>query len=375
MRSNFFWTANRMIWAWVVATLAGIAVLVIVAGALNVLPIVVFGVSVLVAPVSLIVPLKRMLTRQIDQVVEHASVLRPGAVVIPAAALVWTRADREGVGLQMAGRNASGGSPVAVTVLADRVEVWSGRVEPEPRWSVSRADLMVVVDEVRVGMSNVWDVVRLGDGRHDVLVSPRYSPRPNEAGKDIDRVLAELGLDPSRVRRPEPMPAVSRKTVRLVRPFYLPLAGGGVTDLPDRLRKRLVRAGRKVTAVQVRDLLAGGWREMVVGAHLALALPADDVRDAVLAAMARSRGGDTGLPLSVVAVLLAGPTAVEAMNGRLDPPAGRHRDDDLLQIVAAAVSHAGGAPGQAPPPWAVEAFEDMLAAALDLQRDFANARA
>lgn len=369
MRSNFFWTANRMIWAWVVAMVAGIAVLGAAADALSVPPIVVLGVSVLVGLVSLMVPLMRTLTRQINQVVEHASARRPGTVVIPAAAFVWTGADREALGLQMAGRNASGGSPIAVTALDDRVEVWSGRDEPEPRWSVPRTELVVAVDQVRVGMSNFWDVVDVSDGRHHVLVSPRYSPLPTEAGKEIDRVLAELGVDLSQVRRPEPVPALSRRTVRLVQPFYLPLAGAGITALPDRVRRDLVRASRKVTTAQVREMLAGGWREKVVGAWLALALPEGEVRDAVLAAMAKAQRDDAALPLSIVATLVAGSAAVAVMNDRLEGT--EVGDEDQLQVVAAAVAHLGGDPS--PPQWAVEAFGEMLVAARDLQQEFRTA--
>lgn len=375
MRSNFFWTANRMITAWVVVMLAVVSALVIGAEAAGVSSIVVFAVVSLVGPLSLLLPLMRTLTRQIDRVVEHTSSQRPGSTVIPAAALTWTRAAGDALGLQTAGRNASGGSPAALIVLADRVELWSGRDEPEPRWSAPREDLAVLVDQVRVGWANIWDVVDLSDGQQHVLLSPRYSPLPNEAGKDIDRVLTALGLDPARVRRPTQTPAVSRKTVRLVRPFYLKLSGAGVTEMPDGLRRDLVRASRKVTSPQVRDLLAGDWRQKVVGAWLALAVPADEVREAVLDAMAQAQSDRPALPLAAVSALLAGPAAIEAMDAYLERAADQSRPDDSFEIVTAAVAHLGQSPVQAPPAWAVEAFEEMMAAAADLQQAFGAVRA
>jgi hypothetical protein len=53
-------------------------------------------------------------------------------------------------------------------------------------------------------MSNNWDVIRLTDGATTVAVSPRYGGLPITAGKDIDRVLRELGCDPLAVRRTSP---------------------------------------------------------------------------------------------------------------------------------------------------------------------------
>ncbi|MCP2262733.1 hypothetical protein ACFQHV_00745 [Promicromonospora thailandica] len=200
MRSNFYWTANRMTAAWLFGMVASAGAFGALAEAAR-LPPAVLGVPALLGSAVLIIPLLRILARQVDGVAAHASVQRPHGVVIPASALTLSSDTGRELGLQTAGLNASGGSPVALVVLPDRVEVWSGRNESEPRWSADAADLTATVGLVRVGLANKWDVVRLTDGTTTLAVSPRYGTLPLDAGGDIDRVLAELGLDPSAVRR------------------------------------------------------------------------------------------------------------------------------------------------------------------------------
>jgi hypothetical protein len=203
MRSNFFWTANRMITAWVVVMLVVSGGLFALADAVGLSPAVLF-VLALVGAAVLVVPLLRILTSQVERVVAHASAQRLDGVVVPGAALALSSDTGRALGLQTAGLNASGGSPVALVVLPDRVEVWSGRNESEPRWSAAAGDLTVAVGLVRVGMSNNWDVIRLSDGSATVAVSPRYGGLPITAGRDIDRVLREMGYDPPAVRRASP---------------------------------------------------------------------------------------------------------------------------------------------------------------------------
>ncbi|MCF4123693.1 DUF6000 family protein [Antribacter sp. KLBMP9083] len=290
-----------MITAWVVVMLAVVGVLVVAADAAGLPSLLVLVVALLVGPLSLILPLMRTLTWQVDQVVAHASGKRPESTVIPAAVLTLSRAAGKALGLQTAGLNAWGGSPAAVVVIPDRVELWSGKDEAEPRWSVPRDELLIGVGQVRAGMATYWDHVELSDGRHRVALSPRYSPVPSEAGKDIDRVLAELGQDPVGVRPPDLAERKDSSTIwrRLVKPFYLSMAGAGATAHAPRLQRALVRASVKVTPDQVRWLLAQGWRENAMGAWFALAVPTEEVRDAVVNAMAQAQNDDAALRISV----------------------------------------------------------------------------
>lgn len=117
-------------------------------------------------------------------------------------------------------------------------------------------------------------------------------------------------------------PGYTREQLRLfrrvVRPFYLRMY---LVEAPTevdpraarRFRRRLVRAGRRVTPRQVGLMLrGGGWREMTMGAWFALAVPADEVRETVLEAW-NMVGRHAAGPLTTVSALVVGPDAIPAM--------------------------------------------------------------
>jgi hypothetical protein len=163
---------------------------------------------------------------------------------------------------------------------------------------------------------------------------------------------------------------------RFVVPFYLKMSGASAPAYLPSIERSLVRASGKVTAPEVRWLLStGDWRRMAMGAWFALAVPADEVRDAVVAGMAESHRDDSSLPLAVVSAMLAGPDALGAMETYLEQIVDQPRRDQSFEIVAAAIAQLGGTPPMAPATWAVEAFEGLLATAQDLRNTFRSARA
>ncbi|MEV0949696.1 DUF6000 family protein [Promicromonospora sp. NPDC050249] len=158
-------------------------------------------------------------------------------------------------------------------------------------------------------------------------------------------------------------------------PFYLRMSGASaLAYLPD-VERGLVRASGKITATEVRWLLnTGDWRRMAMGAWFALAVPAEEVRDTVVAGMAESHRDDSALPLAAVSAMLAGQDALGAMETYLERIIDQPRRDQSFEIVAAAIAHLGGTPPVAPATWAVEAFEELLATAQDLQKTFRTRR-
>lgn len=159
-------------------------------------------------------------------------------------------------------------------------------------------------------------------------------------------------------------------------PFYLKMSGASAPAYLPSVERGLVRASGKITAAEVRWLLStGGWRRMAMGAWFALAVPAEEVRDAVVAGMAESSGEDSALPLATVSAMLAGPDALGSMETYLERIVDQPRRDQSFEIVAAAIAHLGGTPPVAPTMWATEAFKELLATAQALQRTFQSVRA
>lgn len=160
---------------------------------------------------------------------------------------------------------------------------------------------------------------------------------------------------------------------RLVRPFYLRM---GHVQAPAefdpravrRYRRRLVRAGGRVTSQQVGLMLrGGGWREMTMGAWFALAVPADEVRVMVLDAWGVV-GPDAAGPLTSASVLVVGPDAIPALRSFV----ARSDDDDpgTAEYVSAAIAYLGGDPPSTPNPAMRASFEESLGIAADLRSDF-----
>ncbi|MGW2090858.1 DUF6000 family protein [Promicromonospora sukumoe] len=161
---------------------------------------------------------------------------------------------------------------------------------------------------------------------------------------------------------------------RLVRSFYLRMY---LVEAPTevdpraarRFRRRLVRAGRRVTPQQVGLMLrGGGWREMTMGAWFALAVPADDVRGAVLEAWS-AVGRHAAGPLTSASVLVIGPDAIPAMRSFVARSDG-YDDPGTAEYVSAAIAHLGGSPPSAPNPAMQASFEESLDIAAELRSDF-----
>ncbi|WP_129789682.1 hypothetical protein [Promicromonospora panici] len=76
-----------------------------------------------------------------------------------------------------------------------------------------------------------------------------------------------------------------------------------------------------------------------------------------------------------MSAMLAGPDAIGAMETYLDRIVDQPRRDQSFEMVAAAIAHLGGKLPAGPAAWAVEAFEELLAMAQDLQQRFRVARA
>ncbi|WP_225566080.1 hypothetical protein [Isoptericola luteus] len=195
MRSNYFWTANRIIVAGLTAVLALMVLMVLLADAVG-LPQIAGLATAVVLGLALVAFVVSALAGQVTSLTEHVSRMRPGLTVLPAAALAPTRADRLELGLQRTGPHASGGSPAALVVLADRVELWSGRKEAGPRWSAARNDLVLSLGTARVGTTN-WNVVNMSDDHHAVSLAPRYSRLPAHPDNDVSAMLRALRCDSS----------------------------------------------------------------------------------------------------------------------------------------------------------------------------------
>ncbi|MFJ3405337.1 hypothetical protein [Promicromonospora sp. NPDC090134] len=136
--------------------------------------------------------------------------------------------------------------------------------------------------------------------------------------------------------------SLSELEQRLVAPFYLPMMGVGATDLEPELLDELVRVSATVTLDEVRRLLGSGWRPLVVGTWLALAMPGDEIKDGVVTAMTSSAGGLTAPPLAAVSALLAGVEAISAMQTYVEWIGDPARRDGSYEVVAAAITHLGG---------------------------------
>lgn len=166
------------------------------------------------------------------------------------------------------------------------------------------------------------------------------------------------------------MSRLGRLQRHLVLPFYRKMAGFSATLYAGSLKRPLLKRSRTVTADDIAILMDEGWREAVMGAWFALALPDDDVSEIVVRGMASSQSELQALPLSAVSSLVAGSASIEAMEEYLDRVRELRHRDDSYEVVCAAIKHVGGAPPEVPPPGAREAFEEIYRVAVDLRRLF-----
>lgn len=191
MRSNFFWTARRM-------AVAGTVVLVALIVGLPLLPPVlgdwsrVVRVAVLVlVVVAMLFLVDRIQHRQAGIVAARVSGTRPGGTVVPVVALARSRAVGETLGLPTAGHLAVGGSPGALVILRDRVELWIGPDGAQERWSARPADVHATAGTVTAGR-RTWPAASITDGDVALAVAPRYTAAPRRTVDDVERLVRAL---------------------------------------------------------------------------------------------------------------------------------------------------------------------------------------
>ena len=134
-----------------------------------------------------------------------------------------------------------------------------------------------------------------------------------------------------------------------VEPFYLSMTGQNAPSHVHEVWAELVDAGRGVMPRDLDALLRPGmWRPVVMGAWLALALPTEETRDLLVAAMRSSAGSLTAYPLATVCSIVVGADAVDAMSAYISFISDPLRDDRSGGFVAAAIEHLGGSPPVVP---------------------------
>lgn len=136
-----------------------------------------------------------VLHRRLCRAVENARERRPDAVVIPAYTTGEMVELGHSVGASVQGWMSQGGNPIAIAVRAERIEVWSGR-EPEPRWSVARADIEEIDLFTSVYGARGVDVLGVRAAAGGLLFVPAYRPLRNMGGSDpsgLQRALQDLG--------------------------------------------------------------------------------------------------------------------------------------------------------------------------------------
>lgn len=152
-------------------------------------------VALLVVVLAVVVTLG-VVVRRAGAVAAHAARQRPGARVIPAFTTAQTVDQARALGASARGWMAVGGSPVALAITGDRVEVWA-RQEDRPRWAVRR--LPGAAGEARaVYGSRKARALHVSDGVAAVTVVPAYRPlraAGGLVGDDVARAVSEIGAD------------------------------------------------------------------------------------------------------------------------------------------------------------------------------------
>ena len=156
----------------------------------------------------------------------------------------------------------------------------------------------------------------------------------------------------------------------LVKPFYLKMMGLNGLRVSDEFWAGMVAASRVVTVSEVNWMLSTGtWRPVVMGAWFSVAVPAESVRDNLLAAMAQSHGSLTAPPLAAAATIVAGPVAVPSMTAYLEYIMAPTRRDGSEDVVAAAMEYVGAKPALAPTGQGRQTFHDIARVAMRLRDD------
>lgn len=160
---------------------------------------------------------------------------------------------------------------------------------------------------------------------------------------------------------------------RYVLPYYRTMMRGNALRHPE-VVAAVAGVARDVPADVVVGLLRGEWRPRVMGAWLAAAQTSGDVTAAVLSALETSWGTLDSPPLAAVAVLLAGPAALPA----LETYAARDAEHGFggTDLVAAAAAHlAVPTVLPAPEPGDRDLFAALLAVAGEIREPAGGAGA
>lgn len=138
-------------------------------------------------------------TARLDALLRHVAALRPGRPLVPALAGGLMRGIALSLGTPVAGWRTTGGTPVVLAVLDDRIEVWNGVGEQAPRWSVPTRDARVENELVDVAFHS-HSGIHVHDGLSRIVVVPRYGRASrSRQTEDLDRALRDLGHDPDTV--------------------------------------------------------------------------------------------------------------------------------------------------------------------------------
>ncbi|MGF0115716.1 hypothetical protein ACQFYA_05210 [Promicromonospora sp. Marseille-Q5078] len=149
-------------------------------------------IALLVVALVVVVTLA-VVVRRAGAVAAHVARLRPGAVVVPGFTTSETLDEARAAGADTRGIAGVGGSPAALAVVGDRVEVWVRR-EPGPRWTVRRVPGGVAPVGAVYGTRETAGV-RVADGGAAVTVVPAYRPlraTGGLAGGDVARAVREM---------------------------------------------------------------------------------------------------------------------------------------------------------------------------------------
>jgi hypothetical protein len=160
----------------------------------------VWVVAILVVAVVVVVTLA-VVVRRVSGLAQHVARRRPGAVLIPAVTAGEMPDLAGSLGVSRRGLGGQGGSPVALAVLPDRVEVWL-RGDEAPRWWVARTASTTVRVAPAVFGARRRDAVWVEDTGAALAVQPAYRPLRAQCGAaraELERCVQELAATQSSV--------------------------------------------------------------------------------------------------------------------------------------------------------------------------------
>lgn len=144
--------------------------------------------------VALVVVVLAVQTGKVGKVVARVRAARPGALVVPAVSAAQMVDIARALGVPTRGLGAQGGTPIALAVLPDRIEVW-GRTDEVPRWWIPRSTVRSVHVAPAVFGSRTLDAVWVMADAGAIAALPAYRPLRAQGGlvrDDLPRMVAEL---------------------------------------------------------------------------------------------------------------------------------------------------------------------------------------